>query len=162
MSGSTATADMPLRRVCSFVTNRHEQCGLRGDGRQSCTQRGVLLACVPRARESAMRLSAYDPGEFYDELYEGVGQPRPGSALLLRKLASLPEGDLKKRQQAAERVILNMGMTFGVYGSDAGHEKIFPFDIVPRIIEPSDWEHIEAGLRQRMHALNLFINDVYH
>lgn len=109
-----------------------------------------------------MRLSTYDPGEFYDELYEGVGQPRPGSALLLKKLASLPEGELKKRQQAAERVILNMGMTFGVYGSDAGHEKIFPFDIVPRIIEPSDWQHIEAGLRQRMYALNLFINDVYH
>ncbi len=109
-----------------------------------------------------MRFSAYDPGEFYDELYEGAGRPRPGSALLLRKFASLPEGELKKRQQAAERVILNMGMTFGVYGTDDGHEKIFPFDIVPRIVEPSDWEHIEAGLRQRMRALNLFIDDVYH
>jgi uncharacterized circularly permuted ATP-grasp superfamily protein len=109
-----------------------------------------------------MRFSAYDPGGFYDELYEGVGQPRPGSALLLRKFASLPEDELKSRQQAAERVILNMGMTFGVYGSDAGHEKIFPFDIVPRIIEPPDWAHIEAGLAQRMRALNLFIDDVYH
>ena len=109
-----------------------------------------------------MRLSSYDPGEFYDELYQGVGQPRAGSALLLRKFASLPDGELKKRQQAAERVILNMGMTFGVYGSEGGHERIFPFDIVPRIVEPSDWEHIEAGLRQRMFALNLFINDVYH
>jgi uncharacterized circularly permuted ATP-grasp superfamily protein len=109
-----------------------------------------------------MRFSAYDPGAFYDELYEGVGQPRPGSALLLRKFASLPEDELKSRQQAAERVILNMGMTFGVYGSDAGHEKIFPFDIVPRIIEPPDWANIEAGLAQRMRALNLFIDDVYH
>lgn len=109
-----------------------------------------------------MRLSAYDPGNFYDELYEGVGRPRAGSALLLRKFASLPEGELKRRQQAAERVILNMGMTFGVYGSEAGHEQIFPFDIVPRIVEPSDWEYIESGLRQRMCALNLFINDVYH
>ena len=109
-----------------------------------------------------MRLSSYDPGEFYDELYESKGQPRPGSALLLRKFASLPEGELKKRQQAAERVILNMGMTFGVYGSDAGHEQIFPFDIVPRIIETTDWQHIESWLRQRMRALNLFIDDVYH
>jgi uncharacterized circularly permuted ATP-grasp superfamily protein len=109
-----------------------------------------------------MKLSQYDPGEFYDELYEGTGQQRPGSALLLRKFASLPEGELQKRQQAAERVILNMGMTFGVYGSDDGHEQIFPFDIVPRIVGSGDWEHIESGLRQRLRALNLFINDIYH
>lgn len=109
-----------------------------------------------------MRFSAYDPGEFYDELYEGTGQPRPESTLLLRKFASLAEGELKKRQQAAERVILNMGMTFGVYGSDGGHEQIFPFDIVPRIVTASEWEQIESGLAQRLRALNLFIDDVYH
>ncbi|NGZ09753.1 MAG: circularly permuted type 2 ATP-grasp protein [Nitrospira sp. LK70] len=109
-----------------------------------------------------MRFSHYDPEGFYDELYEEKGQPRPGSALLLRKFASLPEGELQKRQEAAERVILNMGMTFGVYGHDGGHEQIFPFDIVPRIVSASDWEHIESGLRQRMRALNLFIDDVYH
>lgn len=108
-----------------------------------------------------IRFSQYDPEGFYDELYEGKGQPRSGSALLLRKFASLPEGELKKRQQAAERVILNMGMTFGVYGGDAGHEQIFPFDIVPRIVEAPDWQHIESGLRQRMRALNFFIDDVY-
>mgnify|MGYP001352492537 CR=1 FL=1 len=106
--------------------------------------------------------SQYDPEGFYDELYEEKGQPRPGGTLLLRKFASLPEGELKKRQEAAERVILNMGMTFGVHGSDDGHEQIFPFDIVPRIVMASDWERIESGLRQRMRALNLFIDDVYH
>ncbi len=110
----------------------------------------------------SIRFSHYDPEGFYDELYEEKGQPRPGSTLLLRKFASLPEGELKKRQEAAERVILNMGMTFGVYGNDGGHEQIFPFDIVPRIVSASDWEHIESGLRQRMRALNLFIDDVYH
>ena len=67
-----------------------------------------------------MKFSTYDPGEFYDELFEGIGRPRRGSALLLRKFASLPDGELRKRQQAAERVILNMGMTFGVYGGDEG------------------------------------------
>ena len=103
-----------------------------------------------------MKLSAYDPGEFYDELFEGIGRPRRGSALLLRKFASLADGELRKRQQAAERVILNMGMTFGVYGGDDGHEQIFPFDIVPRIVEATDWERIESGLRQRLRALNLF------
>ncbi len=110
----------------------------------------------------SIRFSHYDPEGYYDELYEEKGQPRPGSTLLLRKFASLPEGELKKRQEAAERVILNMGMTFGVYGGDDGHEQIFPFDIVPRIVSASDWEHIESGLRQRMRALNLFIDDVYH
>lgn len=110
----------------------------------------------------SIRFSHYDPEEFYDELYEGIGQPRPGSTLLLKKFASLPEGELNRRQEAAERVILNMGMTFGVYGSDDSHEQIFPFDIVPRIVEATDWERIESGLRQRMRALNLFIDDVYH
>ena len=57
-----------------------------------------------------MTFSTYDPGEFYDELYEGIGRPRRGSELLLRKFASLPDGELRKRQQAAERVILNMSM----------------------------------------------------
>ena len=109
-----------------------------------------------------MKFSTYDPGEFYDELFEGIGRPRRGSALLLRKFASLPDGELRKRQQAAERVILNMGMTFGVYDSDEGHEQIFPFDIVPRIVEAPDWTLIDTGLRQRLRALNLFIDDVYH
>jgi len=109
-----------------------------------------------------MKFSTYDPGEFYDELFEGIGRPRRGSALLLRKFASLPDGELRKRQQAAERVILNMGMTFGVYGNEAGQEQIFPFDIVPRIVTASDWSHIESGLHQRIHALNCFLDDIYH
>jgi len=109
-----------------------------------------------------VKFSAYDPEGFYDELYEGKGQPRPWGTLLLRKFATLGEGELKKRQQAAERVILNMGMTFGVYGSTGGHEEIFPFDIVPRIVESTDWLHIEAGLRQRIRALNCFLDDIYH
>jgi uncharacterized circularly permuted ATP-grasp superfamily protein len=109
-----------------------------------------------------IRFSQYDPEGFYDELYEEKGEPRPGSTLLLKKFASLPEGELRKRQEAAERVILNMGMTFGIYGSDDGHEQIFPFDIVPRIVTASDWDQIDSGLCQRIRALNLFIDDVYH
>jgi uncharacterized circularly permuted ATP-grasp superfamily protein len=109
-----------------------------------------------------MKFSSYDPGEFYDELFEGIGRPRQGSALLLRKFASLDEGELKLRQQAAERVILNMGMTFGVYASEAWQEQIFPFDIVPRIVTASEWSHIESGLHQRIRALNCFLDDIYH
>ena len=55
-----------------------------------------------------------------------------------------------------------MGITFNVYGDSAGTEKIFPFDLVPRIVAASEWNRVERGLKQRIHALNLFIDDVYH
>jgi len=109
-----------------------------------------------------MQFSSYDPEEFYDEMFERKDRPRPGWALLTQKIASLSEGELRQRQQAVERTLLNLGVTFGVYGDDATQENIFPFDIVPRIVDASEWERIERGLRQRVTALNSFIDDVYH
>ncbi len=109
-----------------------------------------------------MRFTSYDPEEYYDEMFEAVGRPRPSALLLMQKIQSLPEGELRKRQQAAEGVLLDKGVTFGVYGAEAGIERIFPFDSVPRLIEASEWERIEKGLRQRIVALNAFIDDVYH
>src|SRR5262249_27674538 len=67
-----------------------------------------------------------------------------------------------RRQQSAERALLHMGITFNVYGDSAGTERIFPFDLVPRIVTASEWSVIERGLRQRIRALNLFIDDIYH
>ncbi len=66
-----------------------------------------------------------------------------------------------RRQHAAERALLSMGITFNVYKQD-GTEHIFPFDVIPRIIDASEWDQIEHGLRQRIYALNLFIDDIYH
>ena len=109
-----------------------------------------------------MRLSAYDTGQFYDELIRPGGQARPGVAPLLERVTSLPEGELARRQQAAERDLLNLGITFTVYGDEAGTERIFPFDILPRIVSAADWAVIENGLKQRIQALNLFSDDVYH
>ena len=86
-----------------------------------------------------MQFASYDPENFYDETFEGLGRPRPGCSLVMEKIASLTDGELKRRQQAAERVLLDMGVTFGVQGEEAGHENIFPFDIVPRIVEASEW-----------------------
>lgn len=109
-----------------------------------------------------MKLATYQTDDFYDEIFESDGRPRPCAQILLQKLRSLPEHQIFERQQAAERAFLKMGITFNVYGAEAGTEKIFPFDLIPRIVEASEWEWIERGLKQRIYALNLFINDVYH
>ena len=104
----------------------------------------------------------YDLGNFYDELMEENGKPRPGAQLLVDKIESLPPGDLSIRQKEAEALLLKMGITFNVYGRDEGTEKIFPFDIIPRIVSSRDWQQIESGLKQRIFALNAFIQDVYN
>ncbi|HUW00339.1 MAG TPA: circularly permuted type 2 ATP-grasp protein [Gallionella sp.] len=109
-----------------------------------------------------LNFKSYDTGNFYDELIDSAGQPRPGARILVERIESLPDGDILARQKAAEVAMYNMGITFTVYGSDEGTEKIFPFDIVPRIVEAHDWKYIERGLKQRIHALNLFIDDIYH
>jgi len=106
--------------------------------------------------------STYDPEDFYDELIDADGTPRPGAQLLVDKIESLPPGDLVMRQKAAETMLLKMGITFNVYGREEGTEKIFPFDIIPRIVSGDDWQQIESGLKQRIFALNEFIQDVYN
>ncbi len=104
----------------------------------------------------------YDPEDFYDELIDESGKPRPGAQLLIDKIDSLPEGDLALRQKEAEALLLKMGITFNVYGRDEGTEKIFPFDLIPRIVSSVDWKQIESGLKQRIYALNLFLQDIYN
>ena len=108
-----------------------------------------------------MAFEQYQTDGFYDEMFEAPGRPRTGSVILAQRLASLPTGQLVFRQKAAERALLNRGITFNVYGSKDGTEKIFPFDIVPRIVEADAWSQIERGVKQRILALNAFIADVY-
>jgi uncharacterized circularly permuted ATP-grasp superfamily protein len=109
-----------------------------------------------------MNFENYQLDSFYDELFEKTGQPRKSAASLIEKLKAMPPGDLKRQQQAAEAELLQMGITFTVYGSQEGTEKIFPFDIIPRVIQADEWKQIETGLAQRIQALNLFIDDIYH
>ncbi len=112
-----------------------------------------------------MKLDLYNPGtlgEYYDEIFETIGKPRSQAEMLIQTLESMPEGELVRRQLAAEKAFLNLGITFNVYNNSSGREKIFPFDVLPRIIEASEWDFIEKGLVQRIHALNLFLDDVYH
>ncbi len=113
-----------------------------------------------------MKCAGYETEGFYDEMFSSGGSddptPRPGARMLVERIEALMGGDLARRQQAAEMALYNMGITFSVYGSEEAEEKIFPFDIIPRIIELEEWLPIEKGLAQRINALNLFLDDVYH
>jgi uncharacterized circularly permuted ATP-grasp superfamily protein len=109
-----------------------------------------------------MSFASYRTDGFYDELFNHAGKPRNGAALLVERFEALPPGELARRQQAAEAALVNMGVTFAVYGNEQGAEKVWPFDIIPRIIDVAEWVHIEKGLKQRAQALNLFLDDIYH
>ena len=99
---------------------------------------------------------------FMDEMFDENGSPRPAYLPLFRRLAELPKEELGRRQSAADLAFLNQGITFTVYGNDAGTERIFPYDLLPRIITAPEWATIEQGLKQRIYALNLFLKDIYH
>ena len=96
----------------------------------------------------------------YDEMYDAQGNAR--RKIFAEKLKGLTFDDLRQRQSRAESTLLHRGITFAVYGDQAGNEKIWPFDIIPRIIDGPEWQMIENGLKQRIRALNLFIDDVYN
>jgi uncharacterized circularly permuted ATP-grasp superfamily protein len=98
----------------------------------------------------------------YDEMFTDAGVPRPQYDALFQRLLELQPSELKQRQQTADIGFLNQGITFTVYGHDEGTEKIFPYDLLPRIITSGEWATIEKGLTQRITALNLFLRDVYH
>jgi uncharacterized circularly permuted ATP-grasp superfamily protein len=109
-----------------------------------------------------MRFDGYELEGFYDEIFDENGKPRDGADLLIERINALPEKELQRRQAAAERALMNLGITFNVYSDEAQTEKIFPFDIVPRIVQADEWQKLERGLVQRITALNSFIDDVYN
>ncbi len=117
---------------------------------------------APELAGSETVLPDYHPGPFYDELIAGDGQPRAIAEELVADLCrSGPEG-LDRRQAAADDEIRRIGATFQIDGDDAGIDRPWPFDVVPRLIHVDEWRRIEKGLVQRLRALNLFIDDVYH
>src|SRR6202165_3647882 len=109
-----------------------------------------------------MRFDSYQTQGVQDEMFDAAGVVRPEARLLLDTIESLEDGELLQCQRAAEGLLLQMGITFNVYGDSAGAERIFPFDLIPRIVRAQEWEWIERGLKQRIHALNEFIDDIYH
>ena len=109
-----------------------------------------------------MRFDSYTIDGYYDEVFQSDGSVRPEAQALVNRIHSLSDGELIRRHKSAERALMRMGITFQVYGAEEGVERIFPFDIIPRIVSAKEWERIDNGLRQRIQALNLFIDDVYH
>ena len=109
-----------------------------------------------------MLFNDYDTGGFYDEMFADSGAARAEAKLLLDTIGGLDDGQLQRFQRAAERRLVQMGITFNVYGDAGGTERIFPFDLIPRIVRAEEWDWIERGLKQRIRALNQFIDDIYH
>lgn len=104
----------------------------------------------------------YTIEDAYDEMFSADGSTRPHYESIYQRLLDLSERELHKRQQAADLSFLNQGITFTVYGNEEGTERVFPYDLLPRIITADEWDTIERGLTQRITALNLFLKDIYH
>ena len=111
---------------------------------------------------SVVRFDRYESETFYDEWMTPSGVPRPEANLLVQMIGKLPDGELARRQRAAEEAMIHMVITFAVTGHQDGVEKVWPFDILPRLVSMKEWERVDRGLKQRILALNLFIHDIYH
>jgi uncharacterized circularly permuted ATP-grasp superfamily protein len=122
----------------------------------------MSATALPQRVGTRSTLLNYPFGEAYDEMFASPEVPRAHYQALQRTLLSLRPEELRKSQQAADLTFLQEGITFTVYGSKEGTERIFPNDLIPRIILAEEWAQIEKGLTQRLTALNLFLRDIYH
>jgi uncharacterized circularly permuted ATP-grasp superfamily protein len=107
-------------------------------------------------------LREYFLDDAFDEMFTPDGGIRSHYAALLKVLSDLPREELQRRKQSADVSFLMQGITFTVYGREEGTERIFPYDLIPRLVTGEEWDRIEQGLTQRISALNLFLHDVYH
>jgi uncharacterized circularly permuted ATP-grasp superfamily protein len=105
--------------------------------------------------------AGYDLGHFYDEMFSAAGQPRRPYSTIFQRLASMAPEQFEERRKLADLSFLIQGITFTVYSDGRGTERLFPFDLIPRILPHSEWQQIDRGLAQRVVALNLFLQDVY-
>jgi uncharacterized circularly permuted ATP-grasp superfamily protein len=107
-------------------------------------------------------LANYDPGSLFCEMLRPGEPPHSALTLLRERLRNLPVEALRHRAADAERDLLARGITFTVYSDATAIDRILPFDLIPRVITANEWQTLEAGVIQRVRALNLFLHDVYH
>ncbi len=103
----------------------------------------------------------YTAGPFYDEMFASQGRARSHYERVFGRFSSMAPAQFGERRKLADLSFLLQGITFTVYNDGRGTERLFPFDLVPRILPQSEWAHIERGLTQRVIALNLFLQDLY-
>ncbi len=102
-------------------------------------------------------LDGYDPGSFYCEMLRS-----PENQPIRERLAAMSVDALRRRASDAEAELYNLGITFTVYSQKDAIDRILPFDVIPRVLSPDEWQHIERGVIQRVTALNLLLDDIYH
>jgi len=107
-------------------------------------------------------LAHYNHGEYWCEIMGGQGEAAPHAADVRDRLGTLSLTELMRRAEIAERELYNLGITFTVYSERDVIDRILPFDVIPRVLSPTDWEIIETGSKQRVAAINAFLHDVYH
>ncbi len=107
-------------------------------------------------------LREYRQDKFFDEMLDESGRIRPHYRRFCSLFESLGTEEFADKRHSIDLAFLRQGITFNVYGDSQGTERIFPFDLVPRVIPAKEWEHLERGLVQRITALNLFLRDIYH
>lgn len=149
----------PLQSQSQFQSQSQPQ-SLSGRQSQSQFQSQSQSQGPPPAKVGLFK--GYQEEGFFDEMFDAQERPRPHYKPLFDQLSAMSPPEFEKRRRRADLTLLNQGITFTVYGDNETTERIWPVDLVPRIITGSEWAHIEAGLKQRIHALNLFLHDVYH
>ena len=126
---------------------------------------------MPTASSAVARTAAPLPGALFadytldrafDEMFDRAARPHPHYRALVDELTGVSPDELRRRQLDADRAFLTQGITFTVYGDEQGTERIFPFDLLPRILTAAEWDTLERGLAQRLEAINLFLKDLYH
>src|SRR5262245_24781111 len=115
----------------------------------------------PPVPTTGSAMAQYEPGGFFDEMFTGSGEPRAHYQAVHEYLRKLTPGEFDERRRLADLSFLLQGITFAVYSDGRGTERLFPFDLVPRILPRAEWDRVERGLAQRVIALNLFLQDVY-
>jgi uncharacterized circularly permuted ATP-grasp superfamily protein len=107
-------------------------------------------------------LNQYASEDFFDEMVTTESHVRNHYQRFVDRFGIVNRDEFEAKRRAVDLAFLRQGITFNVYGDSQGTERIFPFDLIPRIIPAAEWEHLERGLEQRITALNLFLHDVYH